>query len=144
MIYFDTSYLLKCYVNEEGAAAVRELYEQSDGVACSLWGRMELTTALHRKWRGGLIDQSTFRTHLRQLTRDDESQLWHWYPVTLEQRDRLTEWIRKMPSTLFLRAGDALHLTCAAEQGYKEIYTGDRHLLAAAKHFGLKGVDVID
>ena len=143
MIYFDTSYLLKCYVHEEGAEAVREMYEQSDGVACSLWGRVELITALHRKWRDGLIDQPAFRTLIRQVTRDDESQLWHWYPVTIEQRDRLTEWIRKMPSTLFLRAGDALHLTCAAEQEFKEVYTSDRHMLAAAKHFGLKGINVI-
>ncbi|MBZ5727663.1 MAG: hypothetical protein LAP87_22025 [Acidobacteriia bacterium] len=35
--------------------------------------------------------------------------------------------------------GDAAHLATAQEMGEREIWTSDRHLLAAASHFGLEG-----
>ena len=41
----------------------------------------------------------------------------------------------------FLR-GDALHLACAEEQGFQEVYTNDRHMLKAARYFHLTGVNV--
>ncbi len=41
--------------------------------------------------------------------------------------------------TVFLRSADAVHLTTAMELGEGEIWTSDRHMLAAAPHFGLIG-----
>jgi predicted nucleic acid-binding protein len=38
-----------------------------------------------------------------------------------------------------LRAGDAIHIATALEVGEPEIWTNDRHLLAAAAHFGIVG-----
>jgi predicted nucleic acid-binding protein len=38
-----------------------------------------------------------------------------------------------------LRAGDAIHTATALETGETEIWTNDRHLLAAVAHFGLAG-----
>lgn len=48
-----------------------------------------------------------------------------------------------MPSTVFLRSADALHLACAATHGFQDVYTNDRHMLKAAGHFHLTGVNVL-
>ena len=38
-----------------------------------------------------------------------------------------------------LRDGDAIHTATALETGETQIWTNDRHLLAAVAHFGLAG-----
>ena len=44
-----------------------------------------------------------------------------------------------LSTKVFLRAADAMHLSCAAENGFDEIFTNDRHMLAACAAFGLDG-----
>jgi predicted nucleic acid-binding protein len=41
--------------------------------------------------------------------------------------------VNAAPRNLYLRAGDALHLITAQGLGEPEIWTNDRHLLAAAQ-----------
>lgn len=38
---------------------------------------------------------------------------------------------------------DPLHLARAGEYGYTGIFSNNRHLVAAAGHFGLRGVNII-
>ena len=45
--------------------------------------------------------------------------------------------------SVFLRSGDALHLACAEEHGFQEVYTNDRHMLKASRHVQLAGVNVL-
>ena len=43
---------------------------------------------------------------------------------------------------VLLRAGDAVHIATALDLGEEEIWTNDRHLLAAAPHFGIAGRNI--
>jgi predicted nucleic acid-binding protein len=46
------------------------------------------------------------------------------------------------PRDLFIRTADAVHLATAHEAGERDVWTNDRHMLAAAPYFGLTGQSV--
>jgi predicted nucleic acid-binding protein len=58
-------------------------------------------------------------------------------PVTERLLRRVEAVTRALPPAWYLRTSDALHLVTAADSGLTEIWTNDRHMLAAAPHFGL-------
>jgi predicted nucleic acid-binding protein len=57
MIHCDSAYLLKFYIPEPGSAEVRALLENHDAAACC-HAQVEVVSAVHRKWRAGLISAS--------------------------------------------------------------------------------------
>lgn len=142
MIYLDSSYLTKLYVDEPGAAEVTAWAEGKGGFVCAVHGRLELVSAFKRHQREGALSASRFRALIRQMEEDETSGLVAWLPVAEELVVAACRQVAALPSSVFLRAADALHLACAAEAGLKQIYSHDRHLLAAAPHFKLKGIDV--
>ena len=77
------------------------------------------------------------------MDQDDAADLWKWLPLTDALIEDANREFRKLPASVFVRTADALHLVCARAQGLMEIYSNDRHLLAAAPHFGLAGRNVI-
>lgn len=141
--YFDTAYLLKLLRPEPGAERVRAHASNVDLIVCSLHGRAELIAAGHRKIREGTATAAHLAALLDQIAADEAAGALQWLPITDAHLDRVETVFRHAPSALFLRAADALHLASAAEAGFREIFSNDRHLLAAAPAFGLRGVDVI-
>ena len=144
MIYFDTAYLLKCYIKEIGWDKVRALARQEDSVACSAYGKMELHAALHRKLREGEVTGNQLATIFRQIELDDSQRLWNWLSLTESIIASVVVSFQSLAETVFLRTADAVHLVTAKTHGLSEIYSNDTHLLAAATHFGLEGKNVID
>ena len=63
--------------------------------------------------------------------------------VTSELLEKARKAVLDIPNTVFVRSGDALHLACAEEQGFQEVYTNDRHMLQAARYFHVTGVNVL-
>ena len=56
-------------------------------------------------------------------------------PVTESLLRKTAMLIRSPPPDVPLRAGDAIHTATALDSGETEIWTNDRHLLAAVAHF---------
>ena len=143
MIYLVASYVAKCYLNEPGAEAVRRLAGGASGLASCEYGRLEFFAALHRHVREGNLPPRQARGVMSDFTEDESSGVWEWLPVTTDLIREVCERISKLSSRHYLRAGDALHLGCARAHGFREIYSNDRHLLAAAAFFDVHGRNIL-
>ncbi len=143
MIYFDAAYIAKCYLNEPGAERVREVAYGADGLASCELARLEFASILKRHVRERHVTRREMTAVLKEFAEDEKNGVWHWFAVTSELIEKARKAILDIPSTVFVRSGDALHLACAQDQGFKDVYTNDRHMLQAARYFKLTGVDVL-
>ena len=141
--YFDTSYLVRLYLRDLGYEAVRELAGAGTAVASAWHARSEIMAAFHRGLREGRLQQGAYRSALAQFLTDSNDGLFHWLPLTDSIQERLEQFFWQASATTFLRAADALHLACAAEYGFKQVYSNDRHFLAAAPLFRLTATNII-
>jgi predicted nucleic acid-binding protein len=142
MIYLDSSYIFKCYINEPGTPRVLSLVQNSSGCSSSHHARTEFWSGLHRRVCETVTSIENARKIWRQFEEDERTGVWHWLPLNDIVIRRACEVFEKLPPEASLRSGDALHLACAAENRFTEVYSGDRILLAAALHFGLNGISV--
>jgi predicted nucleic acid-binding protein len=140
--YFDSTYIAKFYVDEPESEAVRRLAESLGQVGCAALGQIEVAAAFHRKFREKAFDVHAFRAVMAQFEDDCSQGLWTWLPLTSAVATKTAAVFTRLPRSVFLRAADALHLVCAQEYGLREIYTNDRHMSVAARHFRLKAMAV--
>lgn len=84
-----------------------------------------------------------FAVALAQFAMDQANDGITWLPFGPTLLAGMAARSAEMPRDTFLRAADALHLACAAENGFGKVYSNDRHFLAAASLFGLEGVNII-
>jgi predicted nucleic acid-binding protein len=143
VICFDSTYVGRLYLDEHGSSEVRQLAAAEVEVASSVIALAEVASILHRKLREGAISPETHRELAAQFDDDVAEGVCCWLPVTTGFLSQVRLEFAALPPTVYLRAADALHLLCAREAGFSEVYTNDRHMLAAATHFGLQGVNVI-
>ena len=143
MIFFDTTYLVRLYLDEPGSDAVREI-AMAHPIAASWHAQAELLCTFLRAFREGRLDLAGYQAQRNQFYSDNSSAIFHWLPISETTLTRLDLMLEVAPASTILRAADALHLACAAEHGFKEVYSNDRHFLAAAPQFGLRGVNGID
>lgn len=142
MIYFDTSYLVRLYYEDPGAEKVRAL-AATDHVACAALGQSEMMAAFHRKLREGAIHSGAYGALVGQIEAHIEAGAFQWIAQDGAILLRVRHVYKTLPASVYLRGADAIHLATAAEAGFQFVYSNDGHFLAAAKHFGIEGKNVI-
>lgn len=142
MFYFDSAYVAKCYLNDYDSERVRDMVRNPVPLYSSALAIAEVTCAIHRRRREGSISRKGAEQLAERFRQHVEGGTWTLVPVSQQLLWDVHEIAKKLPSQTFLRAGDALHLGSARLAGFSEVWTNDAHMLAAAKHFGLRGRSV--
>jgi predicted nucleic acid-binding protein len=141
-VYFDTSYIAKFYFNEPESSKVRELVRNADAVHSSVWAFAEFHAVLHRRMREGASSPTDTRDLAARFSEHIEDGLWSLIAVNEALLRRTSVLMVSAPHNLFIRTADAVHLATAREIGERDVWTNDRHMLAAAPYFGLAGRSV--
>jgi predicted nucleic acid-binding protein len=141
-LYLDAAYVVKHYLNEPESNAIRLIVRRGGLVASSALALAEVQCVFHRKMREGTISADIAAALSRSFLAHVDEDFWTLVPVTESVLRRAGAIVLSSPPSVFLRAGDAVHLTTAKDLGEKEVWTNDRHMLAAAPHFGLIGRSV--
>ena len=132
MIYFDTSALIKRFVNEKGSPLVKSLIEGRETIATAKIAYAEIFAGLTRKFREGHISRSEYDLVCRQFESD-----WQAY-LRVELQDDVLLIARNLIQRHPLRGFDAVHLASAVslKSALGEEITfaaGDERLLRAAE-----------
>ncbi len=141
--YYDSNYLFKLQCPEHGTPEVRAHAASVQVLCTAAHARAETASAAFRKVREGVASRTDFHLLLAQIATDSATGNLRFLPLTDAVFDRVESAFSTAPASTYLRAADALHLATAAEHGFTEIHSNDKHLLAAAPLFGLTGVNVI-
>jgi predicted nucleic acid-binding protein len=141
MNYFDTSALIKRFVQEAGSATVEALIAAEPRLAISKVGYAEVHAGLARRFREGALSPAAHRKISRSFDLD-----WRAY-VQVDLPDLLLALTRDLTQRHPLRGFDAIHLASAIRLQQQlgepmQFVASDQRLLAAAKSEGLATVDV--
>jgi predicted nucleic acid-binding protein len=138
-MYLDAAYIVKYYLHERDSSEVRGLMASATSLASSALSVAEVLCAFHRRLRENFLTQEMFQRAADLFLHHVDKEFWTLSPMNEAVLRRVRVALRTAPPSIFLRAGDAVHLATAAELGEFEIWTNDRHMLASAPHFGLQG-----
>ena len=137
-MYFDTAYIFKFYRAEPEAPQLRNLVTLTGGgIHSSSLAVLEFHSTLHRAIRESAYTRTEAEAIAGRFATHVEDGLWRIAPLTDSLLRRTSSKVLAGPEYLFLRAGDAIHLSTAHELGETEVWTNDRHMKAAAPWFGL-------
>lgn len=142
-LYFDTSALIKRYINEPGTENVRGWVRTANAMATGLMTRAETTAGLTRLQNRGIIKQEDYGQALEQFRLDWSS--YHRIAINEELITR-ADFLACQHS---LRGYDAVHLAAAliwqeALMLPVTLATYDQELTSAGRNSGLKVLPEID
>ena len=96
MIYFDTTYVVRCYLEDPGFEQVRSLASVNE-VACVRFGQLEAVAAFHRKRREGALTTEQLTAVLNQFEADIAGEVFVWLTEPDALFARVREAFRELP-----------------------------------------------
>jgi predicted nucleic acid-binding protein len=137
--YFDTSALVKRYVEEPGHLVVRRLL-RSRRVVSSVLLKIEVASALRRRHAEGALSLRQFQRLLRRTERDEAS--WALVPMSAE----VVQNARRCVLDRAVRSLDAIHIVSAQvlyTEGFRVLFvTADARQANAARAVGMEVVHI--
>jgi predicted nucleic acid-binding protein len=132
MIYFDSSALVKRYIEEKGSDKVNALLEEGSMAATSRLTYAEILAAITRRHKAGDIETPAFEKIKKAFKAD-----WKSFTV-VEMRREVFEFVDTVIDRHALKGADSLHLSTALwlKQTMNEdvvFVASDVELLKAAK-----------
>ena len=82
ILFFDTCYLVRLYLEDAGYEAVRELAGTGLVIATAWHAQAEVVAALHRAARERHMEPTTYRAVLALFSHDRAASLFRWLPLT--------------------------------------------------------------
>lgn len=143
MSCWDTSALLKLYLQEVDSATFRQLAAASARIAISAIVRYEAETVFRRKEADGAIPMGEADVFQQQF--DSDAQLGAVNNIPLGAKvermfsDVLKKCLARTPP-VFVRASDAMQIATALAEGETEFVTADVRQRTAATLMGLRVV----
>lgn len=133
--YFDSSAVVKLYVQESGRAAVLRLLRRHEVVASAILP-VEIRGALRRRAAENTIEVSRLPAVLRRMATDRAQ--WNLLAVSTEVLDRAEQIV----ASHTVRSLDAIHIASAQEFGARlrthvPFISADRRQIEVAKAAGL-------
>ncbi len=132
MLYFDTSFLAPLILEEPTSAGIESFIAKlpAGQLYISHWTRVEFSSLISREVRMGGFSEKHALTAIGQF---DELVMDSFQVVLPGAADYelAKAYIQRFATQL--RAGDALHLAIASNNGVNTFYTLDEGLLAAAR-----------
>ena len=132
--YFDVSYLAKLHWRSQAPRRSKCWRAASQRLRVASTAGMEFAAVGHRKVREKAADLRQAQSAFAQLQRDTVGGGIIWLPLELRVYRRVESFFIHHPGSVFLRASDALHLACAAEHGFTEVYSNDRPTFSPPPH----------
>ncbi len=135
-IFFDTSTLVKRYIEEKGSDETAALFLKASQVSTSLICLPEIMSALNRVLREKKLNKSLYAKTKKMVINDFKDFLI--YDLTSKV---ITYTITLLENTP-LKAMDALHLACALEAKPDLFVSSDIQQIKAAKKLHLKVLQI--
>jgi predicted nucleic acid-binding protein len=108
----------------------------------SAWSLAEMACVFHRQIREHKMPKSEADLAREFFLSDVQNGVWSLLPIPDRFLFRVEALVSALSGSLYLRAGDAIHLAAVQEAGFTEIWSNDKRLLEAAPAFGLTGKSV--